>query len=305
VPFLIAIHKEDAVFTHHLSYEDKVKIWLRQVLSRLFPFQRGLVHSYWAGNVWAIYVALYKVGSYILRSELPSSSGILQQLWSVYIPSPHMITPGMTAICMLLAQLPGLYMAWISAYERSNIKLLQSFMIVSLGTFLFQYHAHEKAIVTSLLPCIVWYTVTRLAKNNDYSGASPTMIQKAGSILFDMNAYSILGIYPLLFRSQELLVKIFSTILYLTCIALWSTSSNSTTQNKTNNSLMSLITSNDHWFSIFAVTITVIQLEIPYLWLWGKYEFMPLATTSLVCACGYLSIYFRLINLENESKNIY
>jgi hypothetical protein len=126
------------------------------------------------------------------------------------------------------------------------------------------------------------------------------MIRKAGSILFDMNAYSILGIYPLLFRSQELLVKLSSTILYLTCIASWTKSTNNSNNynNTTNNkNLVSSITSIDHWFSIFVFTITVIQLEIPYFWLWGKYEFMPLATTSLICACGYISIYLRLIYL--------
>lgn len=43
-----------------------------QVLSRLFPFTRGLNHAYWAPNVWALVTALDRV---LLRCRSITSSG--------------------------------------------------------------------------------------------------------------------------------------------------------------------------------------------------------------------------------------
>lgn len=42
---------------------------LQQIFSRLFPFQRGLVHTYWAPNFWSLYITIDKIACKILKIE--------------------------------------------------------------------------------------------------------------------------------------------------------------------------------------------------------------------------------------------
>lgn len=138
-------------FIHHLP----------QVFSRLFPFKRGLTHSYWAPNIWALYNFVDKIASvsgakFFLWSSNNTSScfnkGLVQVCEHSVLPS---IKPIYTFLLTFLSMLPCLSELFFRPYKSNAANLnrfIRSVQLCSLCSFMFGWHVHEKAIIMSIIP---------------------------------------------------------------------------------------------------------------------------------------------------------
>ena len=107
------------------------------ILARLFPFQRGLIHEYWAPNCWALYYFSDKLIN-IIAIRLGGSSvsiqvaGDLHQL--KYLPQ---ISPLLTTAIILLLSLPILI-----RFATRGMRFYKLVFLCGALFFLFGFHVH-------------------------------------------------------------------------------------------------------------------------------------------------------------------
>ncbi|XP_065364538.1 probable dolichyl pyrophosphate Glc1Man9GlcNAc2 alpha-1,3-glucosyltransferase [Calliphora vicina] len=186
-PFVLAF----APFYQHLP----------QVLSRLFPFKRGLTHAYWAPNFWALYNTADKVAAKVLKVEsssfASSTSGLVQEYDHDVLPS---VRPLATFFLTVLTMLPILWKLWTFAVKRdAKINFLRSIVICSACSFIFGWHVHEKAILMCLIPlCLLFFV-------------SPTDAKYS----FMLSAVGLFSLFPLLFHFDLLIIRYSSYLAYM------------------------------------------------------------------------------------------
>ncbi|KAL2312929.1 Dolichyl pyrophosphate Glc1Man9GlcNAc2 alpha-1,3-glucosyltransferase [Schizosaccharomyces pombe] len=136
-----------------------------QLLSRLFPFSRGLCHAYWAPNFWALYSFVDRVAFAVL----PRFGYALNQGTSINAPTRGLvgessfavlpnIPPALTFYICLGLQITVLVKLFIKPTWRVFVGAVT---LCGWISFLFGWHVHEKAILMVILPFSILSLIDR------------------------------------------------------------------------------------------------------------------------------------------------
>lgn len=230
-----------------------------QVLSRLFPFSRGLTHAYWAPNFWALYSFADRAIAFVRHNAVSSTTrGIVGQVDFSNLPN---ISPGVTFCLTLFYQV----LALIPVIAQPSFdRFLKCMTLCAYASFMFGWHVHEKAVVLMIVPFTFYAFQSR-------------KLMIAYLILIAAGYASLM---PLIYTPQECVFKYAYTGLYV-FVAMWTLPDIANVKNL------------HQRFSLerpaFVYTVAF-GLVFPILWLFArlvpKYEFLELMLLSVYCALG-------------------
>jgi len=163
---------------------------LSPVLSRLFPFSRGLTHAYWAPNFWALYSAADRVLGVINKNAVESATrGIVGQISFANLPE---IEPRKTFLITAAISL-------VSTLSGTSNQFIETVTLCGFSSFLFGWHVHEKAVMTVLVPFTLMVT------------KSPAHARAFAPLLVS----SCFSLFPLIYTPNETVLKTVYTMAFL------------------------------------------------------------------------------------------
>ncbi|XP_041357534.1 probable dolichyl pyrophosphate Glc1Man9GlcNAc2 alpha-1,3-glucosyltransferase isoform X2 [Gigantopelta aegis] len=262
---------------------------LPQVLSRLFPFKRGLCHAYWAPNIWALYNVADKAATVAgVRMKLLNSTstasmtgGLVQVFNHTVLPS---ISPQVTVVFTAAAMLPSLIHLWFNT--KGPQSLVRCIVLCGLASFIFGWHVHEKAILLTIIP----FTLLIAGKKRD---------AQLFLILSTVGHYSL---FPLIFTQFENPIKLLLMIVF----SIYAFSSLGNIHGITWRPLkLPLLSTLETLYVAGIVILECYNSAVHYaLGLNRKVPFLPLLLTSVYCSVGILYCWVRFywITLKDKIK---
>jgi len=264
-----------------------------QLLSRLFPFTRGLNHAYWAPNAWAILTATDRVlvqyakrfgASFSVDASGVSSSsrGLVGDTSFAVLPN---VKPIHTFLVTISLQMIFLVKLWrVPTYK----SFLTALTLCGYTSFMFGWHVHEKAVLLVLVP------LSLLAAENYAYFRTFVLASTAG----------VASLFPLLFTPAEQVIQVAYSVLWAIMV-------------------FGPLQQRLYEFPRSLPAVIVGLMETTYLWGFllleaavtfcpmlakvftqnpERWEFVPLMLTSLYCAVGLIWAYVRLSFLYITSK---
>lgn len=267
---------------------------LQQVLSRLFPFKRGLCHAYWAPNFWALYNAADKAATIagvklkLLSPEVvpqaAMTGGMVQEYSHTVLPS---VSPLITLIATLTAMLPALGNLWLN--PRGPGGFVRGVVLCAFASFMFGWHVHEKAVLLIILPM----TLLVFGKQRD------------AQIFLMMSTIGHFSLFPLIFTPFENFTKVL--LLAMSTIYAFLSLGNIHNSQSRGYLQLPLLTALESVYLFGIVPLEVYNSFLhPYLGLTERLPFLPLLLTSVYCAVGvaYCWLRFYWLTLEGRGKKV-
>ncbi|KAI2638261.1 glycosyltransferase family 57 protein [Xylaria nigripes] len=240
-----------------------------QILSRLFPFSRGLCHAYWAPNVWALYSFADRILIFVApRLGLPVNAEAINSVTrglvgdTAFAVLPE-ITPRLCFVLTLLFQ--GIPLLRLFA-RPSWDAFIGAVTLCGYASFLFGWHVHEKAILLVLIP----FSLIALKDRRHLSAFRPLAV--SGHV----------SLFPLLFTSAEFPIKTVYAVFWLAMFLMVF-------------GRLAPASQRPRFFLFDRVTTIYITVSIPLILycsllhqvIFGKsYEFLPLMFMSAYSALG-------------------
>jgi alpha-1,3-glucosyltransferase len=168
-----------------------------QVMARLFPFGRGLLHAYWPANAWALYMFADKALAIALgvrQQHGASMTGglVTDAQGTAVLPN---VTPLVSMAFVVVAVALIAWRVFVASAGNKRQLLPRAIVLGALAQFMFGWHVHEKALLTAAVPLVALIYPDNVAL-----------------LLTLVSTYSV---FPLLFEARESPLKYTMLVAYV------------------------------------------------------------------------------------------